>query len=148
MAIDSSIVTAGAAVMGSLVGGLASLGSSWFTQRYQGRRDYLTRQVTRRETLYAEFIGEAARLYSDALVTHLKQPEDMAKLWSMVARIRLSGSTAVVKEAESIMLMIGEQFLSENLTETQIHGTAGKEDPLKTFGEACRAELDAIDIDR
>ena len=148
MAIDSTIVTAGAAVMGSLVGGLASLASTWFTQRYQGRRDYLARQVARRETLYADFISEAARLYSDALVTHLKQPEDMAKLWSMVARIRLSGSMAVVAEAENILRLIGGQFLSENLTEEQIHGTAAKEDPLKSFGEACRAELVTIDVDR
>lgn len=148
MPIDPSIVTAGAAVMGSLVGGLASLGSTWFTQRYQGRRDYLTRQVARRESLYSDFIGEAARLYSDALVTHLGEPQDMAKLWSMVARIRLSGSAKVVEEAEKILHLVGKQFVSENLTREQIHDLAVRKDPLKTFGEACRVELDAIDVDR
>ena len=148
MAIDSTIVTAGAAVMGSLVGGLASLGSTWFTQRYQDRRDYLARQVVRRETLYSDFISEAARLYSDALVVHLGQPQDMAKLWSLVACIRLSGSAAVVKEAENVMQVVGTQFISNNLTPEQIHELAAREDPLKTFGEACRAELDVIDVDR
>ncbi|MBE7157572.1 MAG: hypothetical protein INR62_03910 [Rhodospirillales bacterium] len=66
MTIDSSIVIAAAAVMGSLVGGLASLSSTWFTQHYQGRRDYLACQIARRESLYADFISEAAQLYSTA----------------------------------------------------------------------------------
>lgn len=148
MAVDSTIVTAGAAVMGSLVGGLASLGSTWFTQRYQGRRDYLARQVARRESLYADFISEAARLFSNALVAHLKQPEDMAKLWGMLARIRLSGSAAVVKEAEIVLRLVGDQFMAEDLTPEQIRVSATREDPLKAFGEACRDELDAIDVDR
>lgn len=72
----------------------------------------------------------------------------MALLWGMVARIRLSSSPAVVKEAENILHLVGAQFISVNLNPEQIHALAIKADPLKAFGEAGHDELDAIDVDR
>jgi len=64
-AIQSASITALAAVMGSLVGGLASFGTTFFTQRHQAHRERLSRDVAQREDLYSQFIKEAANLYLD-----------------------------------------------------------------------------------
>jgi hypothetical protein len=56
-----------AAIAGSLVGSLGSAVTTWFTTRYQDRRDLLGRQIARREALYSDFIGESSRLLVDAM---------------------------------------------------------------------------------
>jgi hypothetical protein len=55
------------AVMGSLVGAFTSFVTTYANQRAQCRRDFLSRQFAQRETLYSEFINEAARLMADSL---------------------------------------------------------------------------------
>ncbi len=143
--INSNIVTGLAALMGSLVGALASLASTWFTLRYQGRRDNLARRMNRCECLYSDFVGEAARMYSDALVQTLCAPQAMATLWGLLARIRLTGSQTVLEAAEKITKAIGEQYRAPNLSADQIRErflTSG--DPLNEFSLACRAELEEM----
>lgn len=145
--MDANIVTAIAALMGSLVGGLASFGTTWFTHRSESRRDHISRQLLRREALYSEFIYEAARLYSEALVNGMEKPECMAKIWGLVSRIRLSSSDPVLAAAEHMLRSITDQFLAEPLTLHQIREVTMKTDPLKEFGDACRAEMEEIDTD-
>jgi len=53
--------------MGSLVGALTSILTTYVSQRSQSRRDFLNKQFAQRETLYCEFINEAARLFADSL---------------------------------------------------------------------------------
>ncbi len=60
--MDSAWISAFSAVMGSLVGGFTSFVTTYTNQRHQYRRDFLSKQFTQRETLYSEFINEAARL--------------------------------------------------------------------------------------
>jgi hypothetical protein len=61
------IITALAAIAGSLVGAFGSAVGTWITARHQDRRDLLGKQIARRETLYSDFIGESARLLIDAM---------------------------------------------------------------------------------
>ncbi len=142
--MDANIATAVAAIMGSLVGGLASFGSTWFTHRSQSRREHISRQLTRREALYSEFTDEAARLFSEALVNGMEKPACMARIWGLVSRIRLSSSDSVLAAAENILRTITDQFLAEPLTLHEIREVTMKTDPLKDFGDACRAELERI----
>src|SRR2546422_4562103 len=65
--INSVIITALAAIAGSLVGALGSAVGTWITARHQDRRDLLGKQIARREALYSDFIGESARLLVDAM---------------------------------------------------------------------------------
>jgi hypothetical protein len=65
--MDAAIITAVAAVSGSIVGGLASFATTYFTQRNQAHRDFLSRDVAHREDLYAQFIKETTNLYVDSL---------------------------------------------------------------------------------
>jgi hypothetical protein len=73
-ATQSAAITALAAIAGSVVGGLASFATTYFTQRNQADRDLLSREVAHREDLYSQFIKEATNLYADALDKTLEKP--------------------------------------------------------------------------
>ena len=53
--MDTALIGAFSAVMGSLVGGLTSFLTTYANQRNQSRRDFFNKQISHRETLYAEF---------------------------------------------------------------------------------------------
>src|SRR5260370_7387928 len=65
--INSVIITALAAIAGSLVGALGSAVGTWITARHQDRRDLLGKQIARRDALYSDFIGESPRFLVDPL---------------------------------------------------------------------------------
>jgi hypothetical protein len=65
--VDTAYISALPALGGATIGGLASFGSSWLTQRTQLRFAHYEGIKANREELYVEFVDEAARLYGDAL---------------------------------------------------------------------------------
>lgn len=75
--MNSGLVTALAALAGSLVGVLGSAIRTWITQKHQGRRDLLERGVVRRETLYSDFITESAHLLVDAMERNVGDPQKL-----------------------------------------------------------------------
>jgi hypothetical protein len=81
--IQPALITALAAVMGSLVGGLASFATTFFTQRYQARRDLLLRDAANRKELSSQFIKEAANLYIDSLGRTLENPASLIGMYSL-----------------------------------------------------------------
>ena len=64
--MDLAILPAASALLGSMVGGAATLGASWLTLRGQLRAHERTQQAAKREALYAEFIVEASKRLADA----------------------------------------------------------------------------------
>ena len=75
--MDSGIVGAMAGVLGSLVGGSATVATAWITQRTLTRRELNVRDMRQREKLYADFIGECAKLLIDAFTHTLEDPEKL-----------------------------------------------------------------------
>ena len=71
--MDPTIVSAMSAVLGSVVGGSASIATAWFTQKTQGRRESVRAEIQKREVLYGEFIAECSRLAIDALDHSLEE---------------------------------------------------------------------------
>ena len=144
--MDSAIVPAMAGVLGSLVGGSATFATAWITQKAVNRRELTLREMRKRETLYGEFIAECAKLVMDAFTHTLDTPEKLLPLYAMLNRIRLSASQPVLAEAEHLLTRIADQYFSRNLTLDELRDLARSEgaDPLRTFGEACRAELKSI----
>ena len=65
--MDPSIVSALSAVLGSLVGGSATIATAWVTQKTQSRRELAAAEIRKRELLYTEFIDECSKLAIDAL---------------------------------------------------------------------------------
>ena len=144
--MDSTTLAAMAGVLGSLVGGSATVATAWLTQSTQSRRELTQREMRKRETLYGEFIAECAKLLMDSFTHTLDAPEKLLPLYALVNRIRLCASKPVLAEAEHLLTRITEQYFSRNLTLEEIRELARSEDadPLKSFGEACRAELKSI----
>ena len=143
--METTIVTAMAGVLGSLVGGSATVATAWVTQRTQSRREVIQAEIRKREALYGEFIGECARLLLDAFTHTLDKPETVLPLYALINRIRLCASPPVLVEAEHLLTRITEQYYSSNLTLEQMRALARtSDDPLKPFGEACRLELKAM----
>ncbi len=144
--MDSTTLAAMAGVLGSLVGGSATVATAWLTQSTQSRRELTQREIRKREMLYGEFIAECAKLVMDSFTHTLDAPEKLLPLYALVNRIRLSASKPVLAEAEHLLTRITEQYFSRNLTLEEIRELARSEDadPLKSFGEACRAELKSI----
>ena len=141
--MDAAIITALAAVSGSIVGGLASFATTYFTQRNQAHRDFLSRDVAHREELYAQFIKETTNLYVDSLDKPLTNPTALIGVFSLVGRIRLTVGDKVLLAAETVMDTIVDSYNRPPIKFEEVYKVWRKEhiDPLKEFTEACREEL-------
>jgi hypothetical protein len=144
--MDTPLISALAAVMGSIVGGSATITTAWITQRTQSKREMVREELRKREALYAEFIAECSSRVIDSLTHGLEKPESMCPAYALLNRIRLSASEAVLAEAEKVLKRISEQYFSANMTLEEMRAItrSWEADPLKPFGEACRAELKSI----
>ena len=144
--MDTMILTAMSGVLGSLVGGSATVATAWVTQKTVNRRELIQTEIRKRETLYGEFIGECAKLLVDAFTHTLDQPEKLLPIYAQINRIRLCASQPVLIEAERVLRRITEQYFLKNLTIEELTRLARSEDvdPLKAFGEACRAEIKSM----
>jgi hypothetical protein len=134
------------AVLGSLVGGSASVATTWMAQKTLNRREVLREELRKREALYGEFIGECAKLFMDAFTHNLEKPESLLPVFALINRVRLCASREVLAEAERVLTRLTDQYFAKNLTVEDLRQLAHTEqaDPLRDFGEACRAELKSL----
>ena len=144
--MDVAWVGAMAGVLGSLVGGSASIATAWLTQRSQNVRELVRDEMHKREALYGEFVGECASLLMDAFTHTLETPETLLRAYALINRIRLCASPAVLLEAERLMVRITDQYFASNWTVDELRRVARstEADPMQPFGEACRAELGSM----
>jgi hypothetical protein len=145
-ATQSAAITALAAIAGSVVGGLASFLTTFFTQRNQAHRDLLSRDVAHREELYSQFIKEATNLYVDSLDKNLENPVSLIGMYSLVGRIRLVSSDTVLAAAEKVADSIIDSYQHPPVTFEDVYKVVREShvDPLKEFTEACREELKSM----
>jgi hypothetical protein len=145
--MDSAVLTAAAALAGSLIGGLSSLATSWFTQREQYRAQIFVQESAQRLTQYSEFITEASKRYAEAWGHSTEGPEIFANLYSDVARMRLTASDEVVRTAEDVVRRMIAEYAAPKRTFDELQEQVGDEqfaDPLKEFSEACRKDLRSL----
>ncbi len=142
-ATQSAAITALAAVAGSMVGGLTSFATTYFTQRNQAHRDLLSRDMAHREELYAQFIKEAANLYADSLDKTLENPAAVIGMYSLIGRMRLNAGDKVLSAAEKVADSIVDSYNRPPRKFEDLYKLTREEhvDPLKEFTEACREEL-------
>jgi hypothetical protein len=148
--MDGGISNGVAAIMGALVGGLASLASAWVSERTRHRRDLLQREISKRETTYSDFIEHASKLYVTSATHNLNEGaanleselEGAVSLYGIASRIRLFASDRVINEAEAVLDLILIQFGAENISVDELREKKLNErDPLKAFSVSCRREL-------
>ncbi len=143
---DSTLITALAAIGGSIVGGVSSFATTYVTQRHQGRRERVARELERREALYGQFIEKAAGLFVDSLDKSLGNPTVLVDIGAVAARIRLSAGTDVIAASDVVMRAILEGYgrpptaAHEFFAQTRDAFT----DPLLRFTDACRSEREAM----
>jgi hypothetical protein len=151
--MDGGISNGLAAIMGALVGGLASLASTWVSERTRHRRDLLQREITKRETTYSDFIDQASKLFVESATHNLdddnanfeSELEGAVSLYGIASRIRLFASDRVIKDAEAVLDLILEQFGAENITVQELREKKLNErDPLRAFSVSCRRELQEL----
>jgi hypothetical protein len=145
--MDTAIVTAMAGVLGSLVGGSASVATTWITQRTLSKRDLIRREINKRESLYGEFIKECSTCVIDSFESTLSKPETLLPIYELLNRMRLCASDTVLARAERALNVIMEQYFAPNLSIEQMRALVRNgitSDPLKAFAEACRVELKSI----
>jgi hypothetical protein len=141
--VDTAYISALSALGGAAIGGLASFGSSWLTQRTQLRFSHHEAVKAQREALYAEFVDEAARLYGDALGHQKDEVADLVKIYALVGRIMLVSPRPVVTAAERTLDTIIEAYLGPNRTLHEVLDEVhqGGFTFFAAFGEACRQDL-------
>src|SRR6267154_64624 len=143
--INSVIITALAAIAGSLVGALGSAVGTWITARHQDRRDLLGKQIARREALYSDFIGESARLLVDAMQHNVSDLQKLLPVYALLSRIRLSSSEPVLQTTEKVIKTIVNTYPPPTLTAAQPASRAvNGQDPCRQFSDTCRTELESL----
>ena len=144
--MDPAALTALSAILGSAVGGSATLATAWLTQRTQGRRASIEAEIGKRERLYAEFITEGSKLLIEALGHQLDDPEPLIRIYALLNRIRLVSSDEVLTSADHAVTHIVERYLSPNLSREEVGKLllAHRNDAFEAFGDACRRELRAL----
>jgi hypothetical protein len=132
-----------AALAGSAIGSMASILSSHLSQRGTTQRELLSRELTERQNLYAEFIRFAATVYVQATTSSLDKSDDLVLLYALVGRIRLLASEPVIKSAESFAQMVTKRYGEQNLSlEALRQATLTPHvDPLYDFSTRCREEI-------
>ena len=140
--IDAAYLSALAALAGSAIGGLTSLGASWLTQRVQVTAQRVAQELNRREELYKDFMDEASAAFADALERSELDVAKLVRLYALVSRMRVVSSERVVEQADAVMRTIMETYHAPNRSLRQVAEEAEPSalDPLRGFSDACRAE--------
>jgi hypothetical protein len=141
--MDPAFFSAFAALAGSAIGGVTSLGASWLTQRVQFRAQQYTRDLSRREDLYKSFIEEASKLYADAYESDDAKVSNLVNLYALVSRMRVLSSPTIVKSADEVARVIIETYRAPNRGFPDVLELLDENamNPLREFSNACREEL-------
>lgn len=144
--MDTALISVTSGLLGSVIGGSATVATTWIAQKTVNRRELVRDEIRKREALYGEFIAECAKLFMDAFLHTLEKPEIILPVYALINRIRLLASPAVLAEADRLVARLTEQYFSRNLTVDELRHLARSDqaDPLRPFGEACRAELESM----
>src|SRR5215831_14077016 len=144
--MDTSVITALAALAGAAIGGLTSVMASWLTQRSQAREQRLAHYQLRRQNIYKEFIELASKLYIHALQNDKADVSALMGLYAEIAKMRALSSASVVDSADQIVKKIINAYLEPNKTLPELRQMAnsGLIDPHRNFSEACRAESERL----
>ena len=149
MHIDPALLSSVSALFGALIGGGASLLVAIYTQRSQDRVQRVASEISKRETVYAEFLMSASNLLLNAY-THddISLGGDEQRLIGLINRMRLFAPTDVVNGAEAVLRAIVEILLKPNIELRQLAKEALSKsldpDPLLKFSSICRTDLDNV----
>ena len=149
MTLDPTLLSPISALLGATVGGAATLLGAIYTQRRQDRIQRIASEVTKRETVYAEFIMSASNFLLKAHTRdEIELGGDEQRMIGFRNRMRLFAPASVVDGAEAVLRAIVEISLKPSVELRQLAKEALSNqldpDPLLTFSSLCRADLDDV----
>ena len=147
MTVD--ILTQFSGLLGALIGGGTSLAAAVYTQRSQDRLRRVANEITKRETIYADFLMNASKLLLSAY-THdeIVLGSDEQHLIGLINRMRLFASAEVIGGAEAVLKAIVEISLKPSIELRQLAvqslSKSPDPDPFLRFSLTCRTDLDNV----
>jgi hypothetical protein len=149
MNIDPPLLSAVSALIGALMGGGASLTAAVYTQRRQDRLQRVAREITKRETVYADFIMTASKLLLRAYVNEgVRLDADEQHLIGLANRMRLFAPPSVIEQAEAVIREIVDLSRKPGMDVRKLTVEEVAErrhsDPLLPFSVASRSDLDHV----
>ena len=150
MSVDAAaILSQVSGLLGALIGGGASLAVAIYNQRSEERLQRVANEITKRETVYADFLVSASKLLLNAY-THdeIVLGGDEQHLIGLINRMRLFAPPDVVAEAEAVLKAIVEILLKPSIELRQLAteslSKSPDPDPFLKFSLICRADLDHV----
>ena len=146
--MNPAYISALAALVGAIIGGLTLFATSWLTQRTQLRHAHREAERAALKVLYDDFIAAATRLFIEALTNKTDNIDDitgLVGLYAMVGRMRLVSDQTVIDAAMRAEEASLETYLGPDYTVRELmdHARQGKISFLAEFSEACRRDLAA-----
>jgi hypothetical protein len=143
MAEPVAYLSAVAALVGTFVGGITSIATSWLGQQRQTKEQRIARKKDELQDLYRQFILDASKLYIDALEHNTTKLPKLVDIYATINRMRVLSPPKVVAEADKALRMIIDTYAQENKTFSGIRQSIsqGFPDPLRAFSQACHDEL-------
>ena len=144
--MDASIISALAALTGAAVGGLTSGMAAWLNHRSQVRVEWALHEKSRRQTLYRDFIEDAAKCYIDALQHDKADIPGLVSLYAKLSSMRAVSSKNVVQHADDVVRKILDCYLEPDKSFVELREMAldGTIDLLRGFSEVCRDEFERM----
>ncbi|HTY68346.1 MAG TPA: hypothetical protein VMH36_16955 [Alphaproteobacteria bacterium] len=143
--MSDAYLYATAGIVGSIIGALSSLGTTWMSQRAQAQSEHVIRSANKRRELYEAFIDETSQLYADALVHEFGDPSKLVRLYALISKLRLTAPARMVAKADEVMLHIMELYQAppskKRFDLSQVTARRDELDLLRTFSEAGRDDL-------
>src|SRR5215831_9401528 len=144
--MNTSVITALAALAGAAIGGVMTVFASWLSQHAQARTQWVAHNLVLRQELYKEFIEQSSKLYIHALQNSNADVAALMGLYAELNRMRVMSSAAVVDSANRMLKKIVDTYLEPNKTFPELRQMAdsGLIDPLGEFSEACRGNFSFV----
>ena len=144
--MDVSIISALAALTGAAVGGLTSGMAAWLNHRSQVRVEWALHEKSRRQTLYRDFIEDAAKCYIDALQHDKADIPSLVSLYAKLSSMRAVSSKKVVQYADDVVRKILDAYLEPDKSFVELREMAinGSIDLLRGFSGACHDEFEEL----
>ena len=150
MQLDTALLSPVLGLLGAAtIGGSASFLAAIYTQHSQARLQRVANEITKRETVYADFLESASKLLLNAY-THdgVALGGDEQHLIGLINRMRLFAPPDVVAGAEAVVRAIVEISLGPSVELCQLAQQAldrsPEPDPFRRFSLICRADLDRV----
>ena len=97
---EPAYLSAVAALVGTFVGGITSIATSWLGQQRQTKEQRRAREKDELQALYKQFIQDASKLYVDALEHNTTEIPKLVDIYATLNRMRVLSSPKVIAEAD------------------------------------------------